>query len=98
MSEPPNPVLMSADNPEGWRLEDLLSQLRDELQAKCARIGADASFTARRVLRNNRCILDLLSRAEHVQRDTVTSLDALRPDPGPSGPPRIGAGATASEA
>ncbi|MBE7247831.1 MAG: hypothetical protein INR63_23040 [Actinomycetospora chiangmaiensis] len=42
---------------------------------------------------NNLGIIDLLSVIEGRQRDTLARLDALRPDPGPGGTPRIGVGA-----
>ncbi|MGU3664441.1 hypothetical protein ACLBX9_09685 [Methylobacterium sp. A49B] len=92
MSTPTTPVLMSADNPDGWKFEELLAQLRLELHAKNDRIAGDASPTARMVQANNLGIIDLLSVIEGRQRDTLARLDALRPDPGPGGPPRIGGG------
>lgn len=93
MSTPATPVLMSADNPSGWKLEDLLAQLQVELDAKIARIRMDVSPTATAVMTNNFGIRDHLARAEVLQRDTLRRLDALRADPGPGGPPRIGASA-----
>lgn len=97
MSRPATPVLMSADNPKGWKLEDLLIQLREEIAAKNARIAGDQSATAILVRANNTRILDHFYVAEDLQRDSVARLDALRPDPGPGGTPRIGAGAIAPE-
>lgn len=93
MSTPAIPVLMSKDNREGWKLELLLPQLCQELADKNARLAGDASATAILVRANNVRILDLLLEAERLQRDTQARLDALGPDPGPSGRPRIGAGA-----
>lgn len=83
-------VLMSADNPNGHKLEDLLLKLRDELYRKNHRIKDDKSPTALTVLANNRRILSLLSVAEELQRDTIKALAALAPDQGPLGRPRIG--------
>lgn len=98
MSTPTTPVLMSADNPTGWKLEELLIQLRAEICAKNARIARDQSATAILVRANNIRIIDHLLVAEDLQRDTLARLDALRPDPGPGGPPRIGAGAPEPQA
>ena len=97
MSTPTVPVLMSKDNPSGWKLEELLPQLRQEIADKNARIAGDQSATAILVRANNFRVLDHLLAAEDLQRNTVDRLSALAPDPGPNGPPRIGAGA-ASEA
>ena len=96
MSTPTTPVLMSADNPTGWKFEELLAQLRLELHAKNDRIAADPSPIAKTARANNLGIIDLLSVIEGRQRDTLARLDALRPDPGPGGPPRIGAGSVAA--
>ena len=98
MSTPTAPVLMSRDNPTGWKLEALLPQLHQEIADKSARIAGDRSATAILVRANNIRILDLLLAAEDLQRDTLARLDALRPDLGPGGTPRIGAGANAPEA
>ena len=95
MSTPTTPVLMSADNPEGWKLEALLQQLCLELYAKNDRIAGDPSPTARAVLVNNLGLIGLLALAEVRQRDTLARLAALRPDSGPGGTPRIGSGAAA---
>ena len=98
MSTPVTPVLMSADNPDGWKFEELLAQLRLELHAKNDRIAGDPSPTSRMVQANNLGIIDLLSVIEGRQRDTLARLDALRPDQGPRGTPRLGAGAVPAQA
>lgn len=85
------PVLMSRDNPEGWKLEDLLSQLRDEIVAKNRNIANDDRPAAQAVHQNNKAILQLLAGCENLQRDSLSRLDALGPDQGPLGKPRIGA-------
>ena len=98
MSTPTTPVLMSADNPTGWKFEELVAQLRLELHAKNDRIAGDTSPTSKMVQANNLGIIDLLSVIEGRQRDTLARLDALRPDPGPGGTPRIGAGSVTTPA
>ncbi|MBP2494677.1 hypothetical protein ABID82_007202 [Methylobacterium sp. PvP062] len=93
MSTPTTPVLMSKANPDGWKLEELLAQLRLELHAKNDRIADDPRPTAKAVRANNLGMIDLLSVLEGRQRDTLARLDRLAPDQGPGGTPRLGAGA-----
>lgn len=97
MSTPSTPVRMSGDNPTGWKLEELVQQLRLELHAKNDRIALDPSPAAKTVRVNNLGIIDLLSVIEGRQRDTLALLDSIRPDPSPGGPPRIGMPASASD-
>lgn len=92
MSTPTTPVLMSKENPDGWKLEELLAQLRLELYAKNDRIAGDSRPTAQAVRANNANMIDLLSVVEGRQRDTIARLARLAPDQGPGGTPRIGAG------
>lgn len=86
------PVLMSPENPEGWKLEELLERLRREIVTKCEKIHNDKRPVARAVLRNNEQIIGLLFQAEALQRDSYDKLDAMAPNEGPLGKPRIGAG------
>ncbi len=88
----PNLVLMSPENPDGWKLEDLFSQLQAEIVIKSAKIVDDARPVARLVLRNNQQIIGLLAQAEALQRGSYDALDAMAPDEGPLGKPRIGTG------
>lgn len=93
MSTLQTPVLMSAENPTGWKLEELVERLRLELYAKTDRIGADTSQVAKAVRANNLHIIDLLAVIQCRQTDTLARLDEIRSDPGPGGPPRLGAAA-----
>lgn len=86
------PVLMSPENPDGWKLEELLSQLQGEILTKCEKIAFDTRPVARQVLRNNQQIFGLLFQAEALQRDSYDKLDAMAPNEGPLGKPRIGTG------
>ena len=85
-------VLMSPQNPTGWKLEELLAAIRDDIEVKCSKIAWDTSPTAGRVLANNRFIMSVLGEAERAQRDSIAALAALAPDQGPTGTPRIGVG------
>lgn len=86
------PVLMSPVNPDGWKLEDLLHQIYGEVKAKCRKIENDPRPVARQVLRNNQQIMGLLQQAAALQEDSYDKLDAIGPNQGPLGTPRIGEG------
>lgn len=85
-------ILMSSTNPEGMKLEELLLQLQSEVRVKCGKIEGDARPQARHVLRNNQQIIGLLMQAEALQRDSYDVLNAISPNQGPTGTPRIGEG------
>lgn len=86
------PILMSADNPGGAKLEEHLQELIDEIEAKCARIADDQRPEARDVLRNNRDIIARLKECIAFQDHSLKRLNALGPNQGPTGTPRIGVG------
>lgn len=86
------PVLMTPDNPTGWKLEDLVAQLKVEILAKCDRIKDDSRPQAMRVMLNNASIIALLDKIRVIQRGSLALLDQLGPDNGPLGAPRIGKG------
>ena len=90
MSPPSTKVLMSADNPGGWKLEELLAQIVQDLRVKNDRLEGDTSPTSQAIVRNNIGVIDCLALAEVRQRDTLRRLDSLGPDPGPTGTPRVG--------
>lgn len=81
------PILMSRDNPDGYKLEDLLSALRLEIEGKSMRVAQDPR--AIDLVRSNARIIKLLAEAEAVQREALAALDRLGPDQGPRGTPRI---------
>ncbi|SEQ48625.1 hypothetical protein SAMN03080615_01642 [Amphritea atlantica] len=83
-------VLMSAENPSGFKLEDLLQQLQVEVNAKHQKILSDDSDISRRVQANNLKILECLAEAERLQRDSYAQLAEIAPDAGPEGKARIG--------
>lgn len=93
MSTSTTTVLMSVDNPTGWKLEDLLARIVQDLRVKNDRLEGDASPTSRAVLINNLGVIDCLALAGVRQLDTLRRLDLIGPDRGPGGTPRIGAGA-----
>ncbi|HAV1412754.1 hypothetical protein P3521_03655 [Vibrio parahaemolyticus] len=84
------PVLMSRENPTGWKLEELTKQLRDEITDKSQKIAEDESFEAQTVLNNNTQILGLLLQIDALQRQSFVVMSRLGEDQGPKGRPRIG--------
>jgi len=83
-------ILMSAENPEGLKLEDLTIRLREEIQEKSNKISNDESPAAQTIRRNNSEIIRLLGEVEVIQTHSYEVLERLGPDEGPSGTPRIG--------
>lgn len=87
---PPEEVLMSPTNPEGWKLEELLEHLQGEVRRKSDKIAHDTRLIAKTVLNNNAQIIALLAQAEAIQRQSYALLDDMAPNEGPLGKPRIG--------
>ena len=86
--------LISKENPEGYKLEDILRALRKDILTRCTKIVDDQRTEASHVLDNNMKILNLLSDAIRLAEDSTDTLDKAF---GPSaaaegGPPRIGDG------
>lgn len=84
--------LASEANPEGFRLEDILSALRADVIKRCERITDDHRPEAHHVLENNIRILTLLTEAISLAENSSKVLDRSF---GPShaaegGDPRIG--------
>ena len=84
------PILMSRDNPDGHKLEDLLVTVGQELSAKTSRLAGDRCPTAKFIVCNNQRIVDLLNMAVSIQRETLDELKKVGPDQGPRGTPRVG--------
>jgi hypothetical protein len=90
MNDQKTPLLMSHENPNGWKLEDILAQLQSELIIKTNKIVNDQSETAINVRTNNYGILDRLHSAQVLQLNSCSILAKKAPDQGPLGDPRIG--------
>lgn len=80
---PTKPVLMSAENPDGWKLEELLDQLRVELAAKSDKIRGVDHPAAALYLKTNHEIDLLLARAANYQREAVAYAES-NPMPRPT--------------
>ena len=82
-------LLMSVDNPNGHKLEELLAQTRQELQEKTDKLDGSDCPASGIIRRNNSYIASLLDVAERIQRDTMNVLDTVGEDQGPTGTPRV---------
>ena len=90
--DPNAPILMSAENPTGWKLDELLERLQNEIRLKSAKIEADPRMQAKCVRINNDQIINLLGLAASTQRHSMLILESIGPNQGPTGTPRIGVG------
>jgi hypothetical protein len=82
--------LATDENPGGWKLEDILSAIQDDIVRRSNKIIDDHRDEARRVLHNNIEILQLLTECIDLARNSTKTLASLGPSRAPSGPPRIG--------
>ncbi len=84
--------LVTEENPNGQRLEDVLMKVRADIVHRCTKITDDMRPEAQHVLNNNMQILNALTEAINLAQDSTQVLDKAF---GPSqtakgGPPRIG--------
>jgi hypothetical protein len=84
--------LISDENPGGYKLEDILTVIRADVLKRCTKIALDERPEAQRVLANNMAVLEHLTQAIELARDSTRVLDKAF---GPSraadgGPPRGG--------
>jgi len=84
------PILMSRSNPDGIPLEDIIDQIISDMKEKRDYIDNDRSLASQTIKNNNRDIVDLLLRIKRINEETRNLLEAIEPDPGPSGKPRVG--------
>lgn len=83
-------ILMSAENPTGFKLEELLAAIVTDLHTKNEIMENEDSCTeAERIIRaNNLKIIDKLERATSTQLNTMAYLKSLGQDTGPHGKKR----------
>ncbi len=84
--------LISKENPDGLKLEEILIAIRRDIIYRCTKIADDTRPEARHVLDNNTRILTLLGEAIGLAEESTSVLDKAF---GPSsssegGKPRIG--------
>ncbi|MGE0829816.1 MAG: histidine kinase [Hyphomonadaceae bacterium] len=81
--------LVSEENPSGYKLEDILIILREDVLKRACKVAADERPEAQHVMANNVRILQLMTDAIELARDSTKTLDRAF---GPAhGAPRIGA-------
>ena len=84
-------VLVSPDNPDGWKLEDILDEIQNDIIRRTARIVDDHRPEARAVLHNNIEIMQLLTTCSDKAHESTRILNSLGPSVSPQGGvPRIG--------
>ncbi|MBT5938637.1 MAG: histidine kinase [Rhodospirillaceae bacterium] len=84
--------LISDDNSDGYKLEDILMAVRKDMLARCGKVVDDHRAEALHVMKNNMKILGMLSEAITLATDSTNVLNRAF---GPSksadgGEPRIG--------
>ena len=80
--------LVSDENPDGHRLEDILNAIRKDILNRSLKISQDTRAEALHVMNNNMKVLGLLSEAMALAEDSTRILDKAF---GPHGnAPRIG--------
>ncbi|MEQ9447844.1 MAG: hypothetical protein RLN70_02945 [Rhodospirillaceae bacterium] len=81
--------LATDENPEGYKLEDILMLIRKDVLARALKISVDRRTEALHVMQNNMRILSMLSEAIALAEDSTRVLDkAFGPKSGAK--PRIG--------
>ena len=84
--------LISEENPDGLKLEDILSAIRKDILLRCTKIVDDKKPEAQQVLDNNLKILNLMSETIRLAENSTLTLDkSFGPSRAGDGkPPRIG--------
>lgn len=84
--------LVSDENPGGYRLEDILTVLRADVLKRTSKIALDERPEAQLVVSNNMEVLQLITRAIVLAKDSTKTLDkAFGPTKAfEGGPPRVG--------
>lgn len=81
----------SQERPQGWKLEDLLTAVQNDIVTRSGKIVDDERPQARAVLQNNIEILALLTQCIHKAEASTKILDSLgRSQSDRGGAPRIG--------
>lgn len=81
-------LLHSVETPKGWRIEDLLAEIQNDIVRRTQKIIDDPRPDARAVLNNNIEIMGMLSRCVERAQDSTRILDSMGPHE--EGQPRIG--------
>jgi len=81
----------TAERPQGWKLEELLMEIQNDIVRRSEKIVGDLRPQARAVLHNNIEILSLLTQCVHKAEASTKILDGMgRSETDRGGAPRIG--------
>ncbi|MDP6068203.1 MAG: histidine kinase [Alphaproteobacteria bacterium] len=83
--------LLSAENPRGWKLEDLLVEIQNDVIKRMSKILDDQRPEARSVVNNSLQIASHIAECIALANDSARILNSLGPA-GNRGQPRIGGG------
>ncbi len=83
------PLLMSKENPTGYKLEELLERISHEMVMKNEKIKHSTTPQASVVRGNNFEIINHLNRAKALQEENFKTLAEIAKDEGPTGKNRI---------
>ncbi len=67
--------LVSDENPDGFKLEDILRTIRKDVLKRCTRIQDDTRPEAQHVLANNIKVLEHLTESIRLAEDSTHTLD-----------------------
>lgn len=81
--------LVTEDNPQGWKLEDILTEIQNDIVRRSQKIVDDARPEARTVFNNNVEILALLTQCIERAAESTKLLNRAF-GPHKDGKPRIG--------
>ena len=82
--------LKSDDNPEGYKLEDILRAIRKDVIKRCTKIIDDPAPSAQEIIANNMTVLTLLTEAIDLADESTQLLNKKFNPPNADGSPRIG--------
>lgn len=82
--------LVTEERPDGYRLEDILGILLNDVLTRALKIADDKHAEAQHVMRKNMKILGLISEAITLAEDFTRVLDKAFGANAKGGPPRIG--------
>lgn len=68
-------ILMSVDNPQGWKLEDVCQKLADELQVKTDKLASSTCPASAVARHNNLAIISRLLECKELQESTMSAFD-----------------------
>ena len=81
--------LVTDTNPDGWKIEDILMVIQNDMFRRTQKIVGDSREEARAVLNNNIEVLGLLSQCIDKAKESTQILDRAF-GPHQEGKPRIG--------